>query len=122
VVARSPRRPARGSALPLERGRARSMGDASHRLEAGGATGDDSGSSPVSAAELLGYEDIACDVRSLAATELVLKENRYFLLTDAAGNIAPPGACEMGLFYEDTRVLSHYELHTAGGKPDVLSS
>jgi len=77
---------------------------------------------PVSAAELLGYESIACDIRSLAVTELVLKENRYFLLTDAAGNISPAGACELGLFYEDTRVLSHYELHTAGGRPDVLSS
>ncbi|HEX7089747.1 MAG TPA: glycogen debranching N-terminal domain-containing protein [Longimicrobiales bacterium] len=77
---------------------------------------------PASALELLGYEGIACDVRSLAATELVLKENRFFLLTDAAGNIAPAGACEMGLFFEDTRFLSHYELLTAGGKPDVLSS
>jgi len=87
-----------------------------------GAGGRDVELTPVPAAELLGYEGIACDIRSLAATELVLKENRYFLLTDAAGNVAPAGACEMGLFYEDTRVLSHYELHTAGGRPDVLSS
>lgn len=87
-----------------------------------GARGRDPELTPVPAAELLGYEDIACDVRSLEATELVLKENRYFLLTDAAGNIAPAGACELGLFYDDTRILSHYELHTAGGKPDVLSS
>src|SRR5690606_5723124 len=87
-----------------------------------GAGGRDVELTPVSGAELLGYERIACEIRSLAAPELVLKENRYFLLPDAAGNIAPAGACELGLFYEDTRVLSHYELRTAGGRPDVLSS
>lgn len=77
---------------------------------------------PVPAAELLGYEEIRCETQTLARTQLVLKENDCFLLTDAAGNITPPGACELGLFHRDTRVLSHYELVTAGGPPDVLSS
>ena len=77
---------------------------------------------PVPAAELLGYDDIQCTAQTLARTELVLKEGNLFLLTDKAGNVHPPGACELGLFYEDTRMLSHYQLITAGGEPDVLSS
>jgi len=77
---------------------------------------------PVPARQLLGYESIECDAQTLARTELVLKEERLFLLTDASGNITPAGACELGLFYEDTRVLSYYELRIAGSRPDVLSS
>jgi len=77
---------------------------------------------PVSARDLLGYDDIGCEAQTLASTELVLKEGSLFLLTDAAGNVAPPGACELGLFLEDTRFLSHYDLTTAAGRPDVLSS
>jgi glycogen debranching enzyme len=76
----------------------------------------------VTAEELLGYAEIACEAQSLARTELVLKENGLFLLTDAAGNVTPPGACELGLFDRDTRVLSYYDLHVGGGRPDVLSS
>lgn len=77
---------------------------------------------PVSARDLLGYDVIECEAQSLARTELVLKEGSLFLLTDAAGNVSPAGACELGLFHEDTRVLSYYDLHVAGGRPDVLSS
>lgn len=77
---------------------------------------------PVAARELLGYDTIECEAQTLARTELVLKEERLFLLTDALGDISPPGACELGLFHEDTRVLSYYDLRIAGGKPDVLSS
>lgn len=77
---------------------------------------------PVPARELLGYEEIGCESQTLANTELVLKEGGLFLLTDAAGNVAPPGACELGLFHEDTRFLSAYDVRTAGGRPDVLSS
>src|SRR5690606_41275116 len=95
------------------------MATPSPRRPERGAGGRDVELTPVSGAELLGYERIACEIRSLAATELVLKENRYFLLTDAAGNIPPAGACELGPFYEDTRVLSHYELRPDGGRPDV---
>jgi len=77
---------------------------------------------PVEAAELLGYATILCESETLVRTELVLKEGSYFLLTDAAGNVAPPGACELGLFFEDSRVLSYYDLTTVAGRPDVLSS
>lgn len=76
----------------------------------------------VPARELLGYEVIECEAQTLARTELVLKEGHLFLLTDAAGNITPSGACELGLFHDDTRILSHYDLRVAGGVPDVLSS
>jgi glycogen debranching enzyme len=76
----------------------------------------------VPASQLLGYDEIECEAQTLARTELVLKEGRLFLLTDASGNVTPPGACELGLFFEDTRVLSHYDLRNAGGRPDVLSS
>src|SRR5690625_525250 len=76
----------------------------------------------VPAIELLGYEEIECEAQTLARTELVLKEGHLFLLTDAAGNIAPAGACELGLFHDDTRLLSYYDLRVAGGVPDVLSS
>src|SRR5690606_29736344 len=82
----------------------------------------DIGLVPVPDADLLGYDDIQCTAQTLARTELVLKEGNLFLLTDKAGNVHPPGACELGLFYEDTRMLSHYQLITAGGEPDVLSS
>jgi len=63
---------------------------------------------PVPAAELLGYDDIQCTAQTLARTELVLKEGNLFLLTDKAGNVHPPGACELGLFYEDTRTSSTF--------------
>jgi glycogen debranching enzyme len=77
---------------------------------------------PVDARELVGYDEIECEAQTLARTELVLKEASLFLLTDALGNVTPPGACELGLFHQDTRVLSHYDLRVAGGRPDVLSS
>ncbi|MBI4409818.1 MAG: amylo-alpha-1,6-glucosidase [Gemmatimonadetes bacterium] len=77
---------------------------------------------PIAAPDLLGYGDIACETQTLVRTELVLKEGSLFLLTDASGNVTPAGACELGLFHEDTRVLSYYDLVTAGGRPDVLSS
>ncbi len=77
---------------------------------------------PVSARDLLGYDEVGCEAQTLASTELVLKEGSLFLLTDPAGNVAPAGACELGLFLEDTRFLSHYDLTTAAGRPDVLSS
>ncbi|HEX7050254.1 MAG TPA: glycogen debranching N-terminal domain-containing protein [Longimicrobiales bacterium] len=77
---------------------------------------------PAAARELLGYDEVGCQTQTLANTELVLKEGELFLLTDASGNVAPPGACELGLFHADTRFLSFYDLTTAGGRPDVLSS
>ena len=76
----------------------------------------------IPARELLGYDVVGCEAQTLASTELVLKEGSLFLLTDAAGNVAPPGACELGLFLEDPRFLSFNDLTTTAGRPDVLSS
>ncbi len=33
-----------------------------------------------------------------------------FLVTNKKGDITPSGACELGLLFDDTRYLSHYEL------------
>ena len=38
------------------------------------------------------------------------------------GDIAPPGSCSLGLFHDDTRILSHYVLRVAGGAPALLSA
>src|SRR5690606_42067556 len=77
---------------------------------------------PVEAAELLGYATILCESETLVRTELVLKEGSYFLLTDAAGNVAPPGACEPGLCLEGSRGLGYCGLATGGGGAAVLRS
>jgi glycogen debranching enzyme len=41
---------------------------------------------------------------------LVRAHGSMFLVTTQQGDIAPAGARELGLFYRDTRFLSHYEL------------
>jgi glycogen debranching enzyme len=53
---------------------------------------------------------------------LVLARGNSFCVTNSRGDIAPAGARDLGLFFEDTRYLSHYELRLAGGPPLVLSS
>ncbi|MFW6201491.1 MAG: glycogen debranching N-terminal domain-containing protein [Gemmatimonadota bacterium] len=90
------------------------MADHTHRA--------DGAPNTVPAVDLLGYETIRCEQRAQPLRQLVLKEGALFLLTDAAGNVTPPGECELGLFHEDTRYLSHYDLSVAGTRPDVLGS
>ncbi len=70
----------------------------------------------------VGYATIDCRHGGMVEDSLVLKHERLFLLVDSNGNIAPPGHCALGLFHDDTRMLSHYELRTAGGPPTLLSS
>ena len=41
---------------------------------------------------------------------LVMSRGNLFCVTGGRGDIVPPGARELGLFYQDTRHLSHYEL------------
>jgi glycogen debranching enzyme len=53
---------------------------------------------------------------------LVLKRDRYFALLTANGEITPPGCASLGLFRDDTRILSHYALRFAGGTPARLST
>ncbi len=59
---------------------------------------------------------------ALGVSRLVLSRGNTFLVTGAAGNIAPSGARELGLFHRDTRHLSSYELLLPGPPPTLLSS
>ena len=71
--------------------------------------------------EAVGYSSIVCDAQTPAEHPLVLKHDRYFLITDCHGDISPPGHCSLGLFEEDTRILSHYALRFRGGRPSLLA-
>jgi glycogen debranching enzyme len=55
------------------------------------------------------------------AGRLVLSRGNLFSVTAAAGNIVPAGARELGVFYQDTRHLSYYELRL-DGEATLLSS
>ena len=77
---------------------------------------------PVSMEEAVGYAGIDCAHERLAEHSLVLKHDRLFMLVDPHGNIAPAGLCSLGLFQDDTRILSHYALSVHGGPPDLLSA
>src|ERR671924_861085 len=52
---------------------------------------------------------------------LATKEGDMFLYTDQEGNLSA-GALGMGLYYRDTRFLSHYEMRIQGLQPVLLSS
>jgi len=54
--------------------------------------------------------------------QLTRARGTLFLVTDRHGDIAPRGAKELGLFYEDTRYLSHYELGVVGAAMVYLSA
>ncbi len=77
---------------------------------------------PVSMEEAVGYTEISCEAETPTDGALVLKHDRLFLIATAAGEIEPPGRCRLGLFHDDTRVLSHYALQMLGGPPSLLSS
>jgi len=53
---------------------------------------------------------------------LSLIDGKTFLATSVAGDIVPPGAPDVGFFYEDTRFLSHLEFKIDGQRSVVLSS
>ena len=53
---------------------------------------------------------------------LVLSRGNIFCVVNRAGDIAPEGARDLGLFHEDTRHLSRLELTVDGGRATVLSS
>ncbi|MFN2564546.1 MAG: glycogen debranching N-terminal domain-containing protein [Gemmatimonadaceae bacterium] len=74
----------------------------------------------VSMADAVGYDGLPCDRETSVSEALTLKHDRLFLLTDRYGNITPPGSCGLGLFEDDTRILSQYELRLAGGAPSTL--
>jgi glycogen debranching enzyme len=52
----------------------------------------------------------------------VLKHNDLFALLDRFGDIQPVGMAEEGLYYGDTRFLSHHELLIDGVRPMFLNS
>ncbi|HJX86420.1 MAG TPA: glycogen debranching N-terminal domain-containing protein, partial [Gemmatimonadales bacterium] len=77
---------------------------------------------PVSMVEAVGYGAIDCAHQTPTEDALVLKHDRHFLLVTAHGDVTPAGACSLGLFRDDTRLLSHYALSLAGGPPALLSA
>src|SRR5687768_11763 len=77
---------------------------------------------PISMIEAVGYAAIECAQEIPAEQTLVLKQDRLFLVTTAHGDITPAGRCSLGLFHDDTRILSHYELRMRGGPPSLLSA
>src|SRR6059058_3134350 len=76
----------------------------------------------VSAAELLGYEDLASLPESTGTDKLVLKRGNLFAVAGRLGDIWPPGARDQGAYFEETRFLSKLKLTIAGGPPVVLST
>ena len=52
---------------------------------------------------------------------LALIHGSTFFAATEEGALAPPGSPNIGLFYQDTRFLSHYELRTNGQAPALLS-
>jgi glycogen debranching enzyme len=53
---------------------------------------------------------------------LTLIDGKTFLSTTLSGDIMPPGAPDVGFFYDDTRFLSRVELRVGGYRTVVLSS
>jgi glycogen debranching enzyme len=67
--------------------------------------------------------DRSVDLPVSGETEpLVLARGNLFCVTNHRGDIAPAGALDLGLFHEDTRHLSYFEMLIAGGPPIVLSA
>jgi glycogen debranching enzyme len=77
---------------------------------------------PVSMREAVGYGAIDCAHQSAIDEALVAKHDRLFVLVDAHGDISPPGNCGLGLFHDDTRILSHCALTFSAGTAALLSS
>jgi glycogen debranching enzyme len=53
---------------------------------------------------------------------IVLKENRIMMVSDSLGDIPANNDLGFGLYYSDTRFLSHYEFHVNHEKPILLSA
>jgi glycogen debranching enzyme len=70
----------------------------------------------------VGYEAIDCTEHGTGEGKLVLKHDRLFALVTTHGDIPPEDRCSLGLFHDDTRILSDYVLRVAGGPPRLLSA
>ncbi|HTJ22835.1 MAG TPA: amylo-alpha-1,6-glucosidase [Gemmatimonadaceae bacterium] len=76
----------------------------------------------ISMEEAVGYAVLPCAHETTVADAIALTHDHVFVLVDRNGNIAPPGRCSLGLFEDDTRLLSYYELRGAGTDPVKLSA
>ena len=72
--------------------------------------------------DAVGYPTVSCREQAPVDAFLVLKHDHMFMLVDMRGDVAPPGHCGLGLFHDDTRILSHYALRFEGGPAALLSS
>ncbi|MGE5101205.1 MAG: glycogen debranching N-terminal domain-containing protein, partial [Deltaproteobacteria bacterium] len=72
------------------------------------ASGQESNDNVFSMEDAVGYSALPCEHEMPVADAIALKNDRVFLLIDRSGNIAPAGRCSLGLFEDDTRILSHY--------------
>jgi glycogen debranching enzyme len=61
-------------------------------------------------------------VTDLASKTLAVKEGETFLYTDLEGNLDHGGDYGLGLFFRDTRYLSHFTMTISGRDPVLLSS
>ena len=75
---------------------------------------------PVPMQAVVGYEGIDCSEEDTGENKLVLKHDRLFSIITTHGDIGPGGRCSLGLFHDDTRILSGYELRVAGGPPSCF--
>ena len=77
---------------------------------------------PLPMEAVVGYGAIDCSEEDTGEDKLILKHDRFFGLVTTHGDIAPAGRCSLGLFHDDTRILSGYMLRVAGGPPRLLSA
>ncbi len=85
------------------------------RTEPDPASRDDSQPSPV-------REGMPALPADLASKVLAVKEGETFLYTDVEGNIDDRREYGLGLYYRDTRFLSHFRMRVSGRDPVLLSS
>ena len=77
---------------------------------------------PLPMASVVGYDAIDCTEEDTTEGKLILKHDRLFAIVTTHGDIAPAGRCSLGLFHDDTRLLSEYILRVAGEVPRLLSA
>src|SRR5262245_61862441 len=56
------------------------------------------------------------------AEKMVIKHGNLFWVADPRGQVAPAGARDLGLFYNDTRYLSFYQVTLPDFDLELLSS
>lgn len=61
-------------------------------------------------------------VTDLASRVLAIKEGELFLYTNKRGDLADGRDFGLGLYYKDTRFLSHFSMSISGREPVLLSS